>query len=101
MKHVILLIIAALLAGCVSAPAAPVASSYTIVYEVTGTSTGGANITMQNASGATEQKRIDLPWSLSFTARAGQFVYLSAQKQSEFGAITCRILLDGKEAQKA
>ena len=70
-----------------------------ITYTVTGM--GRAGLTYQNASGGTEQKTVSLPWTLELTAPSGEFLYLSAQKQQEYGTITARVYVDGTMLQQA
>lgn len=63
---------------------------------------GEASLTYRNASGGTDQVKVFLPWAMTFDGQAKQFVYLSAQKQSEFGdEIKCTIYLDDVPVQKA
>jgi hypothetical protein len=37
---------------------------------------------------------VRLPWEMSFDAKGGSFLYVSAQNQSASGSVTCEILLD-------
>lgn len=76
------------------------AQSYKVTYKVGG-STSKASITIQNSSGGTEQREVRVPWSTSFHAKPGQFVYLSAQNKSEYGTVDARIELNGKTVQSA
>lgn len=76
------------------------AKSYKVTYKVGG-STSKASITIQNASGGTEQREVRVPWSSSFNVKPGQFVYLSAQNKSEYGTVEARIELNGKTVQSA
>ena len=71
-----------------------------IVYTVEGTA-GSASLTYQNESGGTNQKTVSLPWRYGFEAKSGTFLYLSAQKQSEYGTLVTKILVDGEEVQSA
>ena len=73
-------------------------SSYQVTYRVSG-STSSASLTYQNASGGTDQKDVSVPWEESFSATPGAFLYLSAQNQSEYGALKAEILLDGIAVQ--
>ncbi len=76
------------------------AKSYKVTYKVGGTA-DRASITIQNASGGTEQKSVSVPWSTSFEGRPGQFVYLSAQNKSEYGTVKATIELNGTTVQEA
>jgi len=67
--------------------------TYKVTYRVKGTS-GGAVLTYRNAMGGTEQASVRLPWELSFDAKGGSFLYVSAQNQGVLGSVTCEILLD-------
>lgn len=73
-------------------------SAYHITYRISGTAPS-ASLTYQNAGGDTEQKDVRVPWNVSFDARAGQFVYLSAQNKGEYGTIICEILLNGTQVK--
>jgi hypothetical protein len=82
-------------------PAAPVARpapsrgefTYKVTYRVRGTA-GAVALTYRNAQGGTEQSSVRLPWELSFDAKGGSFLYVSAQNQGATGSVTCEILLD-------
>jgi hypothetical protein len=50
-----------------------------VVYEVDGTAKY-ANLTLTNKDGGTEQNQVALPFESHFFAKAGQYLYLSAQK---------------------
>lgn len=74
---------------------------YTVTYSVGGTTTM-ASLTYENASGGTEQKDVKVPWSgQTFNAKRGQFLYVSAQNGSEYGTISCEILINGKTWKKS
>ncbi|HLE43931.1 MAG TPA: hypothetical protein VJB36_07940, partial [Methylomirabilota bacterium] len=47
-----------------------------------------------NARGGTEQASVRLPWEMSFDAKGGSFLYVSAQNHGVAGSVTCEILLD-------
>jgi len=63
-----------------------------ITYEIGGT-TSSASLTMESASGNTEQiDPVRVPWSKSMgSLDCGAFVYLSAQNNNDTGSITCKI----------
>jgi hypothetical protein len=54
-------------------------SAKEVTYEVDGTATY-ATLTTINQNGGTEQNQVKLPFAVTFYARGGQPVYLSAQK---------------------
>jgi hypothetical protein len=58
-------------------------------------------LTYQNQSGGTEQRKVSMPWNLEIKARSGAFLYLSAQKQGERGTIHATIYIDGQVLQQA
>lgn len=76
-----------------SRSAAP--ASHLVTYSVIGT--GGAreaSLTLENEQGGTEQRDVRLPYSVSFQAAPGQWVYLSAQNLSQHGGVICEIEVD-------
>jgi hypothetical protein len=68
---------------------------FKVTYRVKGTA-GSAVLTYRNARGGTEQSNARLPWELSFDAKGGLFLYVSAQNEGTSGSVTCEILLDGE-----
>jgi len=66
-----------------------------VTYRVTGTATE-ARITYRNERGGTQQTAARVPWELSLEARAGNFLYVSAQNQGASGSVGCDILVDGE-----
>jgi hypothetical protein len=73
--------------------------TFNVEYEVTG-SAKSVSITMQNATGGTEQKSNEpLPFKSSFTAKNGTFVYISAQNDGESGNVTATIKVNGNVFQ--
>jgi len=85
-----------------SAPAAP--RIFNVVYEVSGTGVRTASATYRTPAGATQQDKVTIlnsPAKLpgiigSYSAREGDFLYISAQNDSSAGAISVSILVDGK-----
>ena len=66
-----------------------------IKYEVTGSSKY-IDVTLQNSGGNTEQyTRRSVPYTYSFVASKGQFLYISAQAQS-YGSVETRIYVNDK-----
>lgn len=74
----------------------PTIYNHRVTYRVTGYSSKGVSVTYSNAGGDTEQKDVTLPWSwILYPMHDGDFVYISAQVNSEYGDITVEIYLDG------
>lgn len=85
--------------GSVNNP--PVKSTYSVKYEVSGSPVKeSASLTYENETGNTEQKDVTMPWTETFTAAPGDFLYVSAQIDGN-GTITCKIYLDGVVWQEA
>ncbi|MBA7588225.1 hypothetical protein ES708_30277 [subsurface metagenome] len=62
-----------------------------IIYEITGSATR-VNVTLYNASGGTEQyTNVYLPHRYEYFWFPGDFLYISAQNQGEYGTVTVRI----------
>src|SRR5678815_3190879 len=90
-------------------------TAHTITYEVSGQGAGISlgtysdkpnqalpiSLTYHNASGGIEQQAGNTPWKLSFSSQSGRSVSVSVQKKDVIGRVTCRILVDGQEAQSA
>jgi hypothetical protein len=73
-----------------------------VLYEVKGSDGArSASLTYENNQGGTEQMDVDLPWRKSFTFGYGDFVYISAQNDQDYGTIICRILVDNEEWKKS
>src|SRR5580698_3958635 len=70
-----------------------------VEYRVTGS--GKVSINCTNATGGTEQRKAKLPWSLTFDANNGTFLYLSAQKSGWRGSIRSEIFVDSVSLQYA
>lgn len=66
-----------------------------VTYDVVGEGTRSASLTYQNGEGGTEQRDVKLPWTSSFTARPGSFLYISAQNKNDSGSITVYISING------
>jgi hypothetical protein len=76
-------------------PANNKVTSGIVRYEVS-CSPRGFNITYQNGSGNTEQQNIySSSWTTSFTGETGDFVYISAQADSEGATVTTKIYFNG------
>jgi uncharacterized protein YceK len=72
-------------------------TTYQVEYKVTGTA-GTVSLTYTNKDGGTSQEsNVSLPWTHSFTAKSGSFVYVSAQNMGASGTVTTTIYRDGKE----
>jgi len=75
--------------------------TYDVNYRVTG-SASYADMTYNNADDGTEQlDNVRLPWNQRFNMQYGQFMYISAQNQSESGSVTCEILVNNKVVKKS
>jgi len=65
-----------------------------VTYQVGG-ATSRASVTCVNAQGGTEQHtEASVPWQMDFGAHNGTFVYVSAQNLSDWGSVSCRILIN-------
>ncbi len=74
-------------------------TTYLVKYEVTG-SADSVSLTYQNDSGGTSQTSNSyLPWTYTFLAQKGDFVYISAQNNGEYGSVTVRIYLDSTQVK--
>ena len=91
-RNLSILLAISLLVASVLACGTP--QSYSVEYKVSG-SANSASITYSNAQGGTEQQKINLPWSKSFTVTSGSFLYISAQNEGDSGSVTCQILVNG------
>lgn len=68
-----------------------------VTYRVTGSVFNtDASITIENATGGTEQANIKMPWEHKMVVERGQFVYIAVQNEHDVGAIECEILIDGE-----
>jgi hypothetical protein len=82
----------------------PIASvfsnSHTVTYKVTG-SASSVDVTYNNAQGGTQQiSGASVPWSQTFTADSGAFLYL-AQNKSDSGTVETEIDVDGKPLKQS
>jgi hypothetical protein len=84
-------------------PAATAPSAGTVVYKIDGSPTA-AMITYQDSNGGISQATAsNFPWTYSFTAGRGDFLYVSAQidQESDPGALTVTITKNGSPYQTA
>jgi hypothetical protein len=72
-----------------------------VTYKVDGSKFSNIDLTIENASGGTEQTEASIPWEMTFEAESGQFVYVSAQLSSSGDTVTCEITVDGVTLQEA
>lgn len=70
-----------------------------VQYSVEGV--GQAMVTYTNQTGGTDQMLVSVPWAYEFVAAPGAFLYISAQKQQEYGVIGVQIVVDGIPIQNA
>jgi len=77
-------------------------TTHIVVYEVDG-SAYGMDVTLQNDTGGTDQKgALGLPYKKTwYNFKSGDFVYISAQNDSQFGDLRCTITIDGVALYKA
>jgi hypothetical protein len=67
-----------------------------VQYSVTGTASS-VNITLNNATGGTEQySDVPLPWEKEYSDFQDWFLYLSAQNQGSSGTVIVEIYHNGK-----
>ena len=106
----IILIVFAVLTGCVwepppyvpppyepPAPSPPVDYSKAITYEVRGTAAKIGCITIENKSGGTSQyTNIIPPWTMELSMYEGAFVYVSAQNGTATGTVIVTIYVDDR-----
>lgn len=85
----IIIILNILNSGCLST------TTHTVKYEVTG-SASKVFVTYENEYGGTSQEEVYLPWSYTFTAESGDYVYISAQNLGDSGSVTVTIYKDGE-----
>lgn len=71
-----------------------------IVYQVGG-STRSASITLNRPDGGTEQHDVRVPWSQTYHADSGDFLYVAAQNKSGSGDVSVTIVIDGVAVQSA
>ena len=69
---------------------------YKVTYDVVGTGTTSASVTYRNQGGGTEQREVKLPWTESFSASPGDYLYISAQNKNGSGSITTYISINGE-----
>ena len=70
-----------------------------VTYRVDGT--GRASLTYSNATGGTEQREVTLPWTQTFDGSPGEFLYLSAQNEEEYGGVVASISINGRVVKDA
>lgn len=91
-KVATVLLLAALLAGCALV-------NHAVVYQVTGTA-ASVSVTYVNENGGTSQVTgAPLPWTYSFTAHVGDFLYVSAQNEGATGSVTATATENGSIVQ--
>lgn len=71
-----------------------------VEYDIDG-SVKTANTTLRNASGSTEQRRVELPFHMSFIAPVGAFAYISAQKPSREGTVHVTLHINSQQVGTA
>ena len=71
-------------------------SPRTVTYYVYGEDTSQASLTYENGQGGTQQEVVHLPWRKTITAQAGDFIYISAQNENDYGGVIVGIGVDGQ-----
>jgi len=67
-----------------------------VEYEVCG-SAYTVDVTYENSAGTTSREYgVGVPWSYSFSADPGDYVYISAQNTGSYGSVTVAIWVDGE-----
>ncbi len=91
MRVFFILLLFITISGCILDP------NYDVKYEVRGGSgVSKAMLTYENSSGGTSQTTTSsLPWTYSFEAKSGTWVYLSAQNGHGGGGVQANIYIDG------
>lgn len=91
------LFFAALLGGCGGGDNSEPPKTYTVDYVVTGSLIGDtASATYRSALGATEQREVKLPATITrYAVKEDEFLYISAQKPVVTGSISVAIRVDG------
>ena len=79
--------------------AAPISTTHTVKYEVTGSATSIDLTYNLDSDDASQENGRAVPWSKSFSADEGNFLYVSAQNGGESGNVTCTIYVDGVAAK--
>ena len=76
------------------------ANTYRVTYRVDGA--GDAHVTYSNATGGTEMRQVNLPWTETFDGRYGEHLYLSAQGGKGYGGdIVSSISVNGRVVKDA
>lgn len=106
MRYFVLLAVFLLACGNVRPlqPAAPTAPTmHTVIYKIDSKNPKSyISLTYQNETGSTAQEDTFTPWEKTFTAKSGQFIYVSAQLNSDTAIdITCTITVDGQVLKEA
>jgi hypothetical protein len=78
---------------------------HNVRYEVTGIdgyAVRSVSLAYTNASGGSEQRNEQVPWTLEMTKPVGSFLYLSAQNEDEYSeGVRAAIYVDGTLLQEA
>lgn len=78
-----------------------ISTSHTVTYKIKG-SASSVDVTYNNAQGGSQQiGNASVPWSQTFTADSGSFLYLSAQNKGESGTVETEIDVDGKPRKQS
>lgn len=78
-------------------PGTPLGAEHEVLYRISGT-VPNANIiyvAYEREQGHSRQARVKLSWTKSFTARDGEYLYVSAQSAGKLGSVKCEIFVNG------
>lgn len=89
----LLALVLSLLTGCER-------RTHTVRYEVGGNAAQVA-LTYRNASGASEQRDDQPPWSIEFAAETGAYLAVTAFNKTNSGTVSCKLYVDGRLVQEA
>jgi hypothetical protein len=82
-----------LLASCSSSTSN---GSPAVAYEITGTASS-VSVTLSDPTGDTKQYNdVSVPHTYSYSSFPGNFLYISAENQGDYGSVTVTIYVDGK-----
>jgi hypothetical protein len=103
LKYLPLAILIIAVVACGGAAATAPAQPIQVIYKIDSTMKYiPLRLTYANETGATVQEKAMSPWEKKFTAKPGQFVYLSAQlDDGKADDVSCNIAVNGATLQEA
>jgi hypothetical protein len=100
---ILMVICFGLLTGCISDYDSDILynehKSYLVRYEVTGTADSVSVTYENNDGGVSQESNVEVPWSCPTVfcpSKSGDFVYISAQNNGEYGSVKTTIYVDGE-----